>query len=127
MTNIKEMCRHEWDFRTCYVLSEFFLWSLSLFNLNIKLDFLWSHLEETQMRKWCRLQRSSQGLPMIIQRLQNGEKHYVLWNSNSDSDYCTMLKFHIGSDLDYDPLIEMYVVGTEICPWDRDLSLKWVQ
>ena len=33
-----------------------------------------------------------------------------------DSDYCTMEKFHIGSDSDYDPLIEIYVVGTEICP-----------
>ena len=28
----------------------------------------------------------------------------------------TMQKFHIGSDSDSDPLIEMYVVGTEICP-----------
>ena len=46
----------------------------------------------------------------------------------SDSDSCTMQKFHIGSDSDSDPLIEMYVVvGTEICLWDRDLSLKWVQ
>ena len=34
----------------------------------------------------------------------------------SDSDSCTMQKFHIGSDSDSDPLIEMYVVGTEICP-----------
>ena len=38
-----------------------------------------------------------------------------------------MQKFHIGSDSDSDPLIEIYVVGTEICPWDRDLFLKWVQ
>ena len=45
----------------------------------------------------------------------------------SDSDSCTMQKIHIGSDSDSDPLIEMYVVGTEICPWDRDLYLKWVQ
>ena len=30
-------------------------------------------------------------------------------------DSCTMHKFHIGSDSDSDPLIEMYVVGTEIC------------
>ena len=29
--------------------------------------------------------------------------------------------FSIGSDSDSDPLIEMYVLGTEICP------LKWVQ
>ena len=29
---------------------------------------------------------------------------------------CTMQKFHIGSDSDSDPLIEMHVVGTEICP-----------
>ena len=37
----------------------------------------------------------------------------------SDSDSCTMQRFHIGSDSDSDPLIEMYVVGTETCPWDR--------
>ena len=42
-------------------------------------------------------------------------------------DSCTMQKFHIGSDSDSDPLIEMYVVGIEICPWDREMSLKWVQ
>ena len=24
-------------------------------------------------------------------------------------------------------LIEMYITGTEVCPWDGDLSLKWVQ
>ena len=24
-----------------------------------------------------------------------------------------------------DPLIEMYVIGMEICPWNRDLSLQW--
>ena len=34
----------------------------------------------------------------------------------SDFDSCTMQKFHIGSDSDSDPLIEIYVVGTEICP-----------
>ena len=34
----------------------------------------------------------------------------------SNSDSCAMQKFHIGSDSDSDPLIEMYVVGTEICP-----------
>ena len=40
----------------------------------------------------------------------------------SDSDSCTMQKFHIGSDPDSDPLIEMYgigwrsVPGTDICP-----------
>ena len=45
----------------------------------------------------------------------------------SDLDSCTMQKFHIGSDSDSDPLIEMYVVGTEICPRERDLSLKLVQ
>ena len=38
-----------------------------------------------------------------------------------------MQDFSISSDLDSDPLIEMYVKGTEICPWDRDTSLKWVQ
>ena len=26
-----------------------------------------------------------------------------------------------------DPLIEIYVIGMEICPWHRDPSLKWVQ
>ena len=29
----------------------------------------------------------------------------------SDSDSCNMQKFHIGSDSDSDPLIEMYAVG----------------
>ena len=33
-----------------------------------------------------------------------------------DSDSCTIQKFHIDSDSDSDPLIEMYAVGTEICP-----------
>ena len=31
-----------------------------------------------------------------------------------------MQKFYIGLDSDSDPLIEMYVVGTEICSWDGD-------
>ena len=38
-----------------------------------------------------------------------------------------MQDFSIGLDSDSDPLIEMYVIGTEICPRDGDLSLKWVQ
>ena len=29
--------------------------------------------------------------------------------------------------LDSDPLIEMYGIGKDICPWNGDLSLKWVQ
>ena len=29
---------------------------------------------------------------------------------------CTMQKFHIGSDSESDPLIEMHVPGTEISP-----------
>ena len=33
----------------------------------------------------------------------------------------------IGLDLDSDPLIEMYVIGTEVSPWDGDPFLKWVQ
>ena len=49
------------------------------------------------------------------------------WIPTWTRDSCTMQKFHIGSDSDSDLLIEMYVVGTEIFPWDRDLSLKWVQ
>ena len=48
-------------------------------------------------------------------------------DSDSDTDSCTMQDFSIGSDTDSDSLIEMYVIGTEICPWDRDVSLKWVQ
>ena len=44
-----------------------------------------------------------------------------------DMDSCTMQDFSIGSDLDSDLLIEMYVIGMEICPWDRDLSQEWVQ
>ena len=35
-----------------------------------------------------------------------------------------MQDFSIGSDLDSDPLIEMYVIGIDICPWDRDPYLK---
>ena len=38
-----------------------------------------------------------------------------------------MQDFSTGSDSDSDPLIEMYGIGTEICPWDGDPSLKWVQ
>ena len=41
----------------------------------------------------------------------------------SNSDSCTMQKFHIGSDPDSDPLIEMYGIGTEICPQDRYISV----
>ena len=50
-------------------------------------------------------------------------------DSDSDSvmDSCTMQDFSICSYSDSDPLIEIYVVGMEICPWNRDLSLKWVQ
>ena len=48
-------------------------------------------------------------------------------DSDSDKDSCNMQDFPIGSDSDSDPLIEMYVKGTEICPWNGDLSLKWVQ
>ena len=39
------------------------------------------------------------------------------WMPTPDSDSCTMQKFHTGSDSVSDPLIEMYVVGTEICPY----------
>ena len=35
---------------------------------------------------------------------------------NSDTDSCTTQDFSIGSDSDSDPLIEMYVIRTEICP-----------
>ena len=31
-----------------------------------------------------------------------------------------MQDFSTGSDSDSDPLIEMYGIGTEICPWDGD-------
>ena len=37
-------------------------------------------------------------------------------DSDSDTDSCTVQDFSIGSDLDSDPLIEMYVIGTEIYP-----------
>ena len=37
-------------------------------------------------------------------------------DSASDTESCTMQDFFIGSDSDSDPLIEMYVIGTEICP-----------
>ena len=48
-------------------------------------------------------------------------------DSDLDTDSCTIQCFSIGSDSDSDPLIKMYVIGTEICPWDRDPSLKWIQ
>ena len=32
-----------------------------------------------------------------------------------------------GLDSDSDLLIQMYGIGMEICLWDGDLSLKWVQ
>ena len=35
-----------------------------------------------------------------------------------------MQDFSIGSDSDSDPLIEMYVIGMEICHWNRDPSLN---
>ena len=38
-------------------------------------------------------------------------------DSDSDMDSCTMQDFSIGLDSDTpDPLIEMYVIGMEICP-----------
>ena len=52
---------------------------------------------------------------------------FTLSNPDSDSDYCPIQKFPIGSDLDSDPLIEMYGIGRDICPRDGYLSLKWVQ
>ena len=48
-------------------------------------------------------------------------------NSDTDTDSCTMQDFSTGLDSDSDPLTERYVIGIEICPWDRDPSLKWVQ
>ena len=70
------------------------------------------------------------------------QKSYIQWDyglfplqdlgsdSNSDTDSYTMqifplIQIQIGSDSDN--LIEVYVIQTEICPQDRDLSLKWVQ
>ena len=45
---------------------------------------------------------------------------FTLLDPDSDpylnSDSCTMQKFHIGLDPDSDPLIEMYGIGTDICP-----------
>ena len=41
-------------------------------------------------------------------------------DSDSNTDSCTMQNFSTGSDSDSEPLIEMYVRGTEVCPWDRD-------
>ena len=48
-------------------------------------------------------------------------------DSDSDSDSCTAQDFSTGSDSDSDPLIQMCGIGTEICPCDRDPSLKWLQ
>ena len=50
---------------------------------------------------------------------------FPLPDSDSDTDSCTLQDFSIGSDSD--PLIEMFVIGMEIYPWDRDPFLKWVQ
>ena len=36
--------------------------------------------------------------------------------SDSDKDSCTMQDFSIGSDSDSYSLIEIYVIGMEICP-----------
>ena len=49
---------------------------------------------------------------------------FPLPDSDLDSDSCTMQDFSIGSDSDSDPLIEMSVIGMEICNWDRDPSLN---
>ena len=46
-----------------------------------------------------------------------GYDHWTL-----DTKSCTMQDFSTGLDLDSDPLIEMYVIGT-----DRNPSVKWVQ
>ena len=54
--------------------------------------------------------------------LQTFNGLFPLLDSNSDTDSCTMQELSIGSDLDSDPQIEMYVVGMEISPWDRDLN-----
>ena len=35
-------------------------------------------------------------------------------NPNSEMDSCIMQNFSTGSDLDSDPLIEMYIIGMEI-------------
>ena len=48
-------------------------------------------------------------------------------DSDTDKESCNTLNFSSGLDSDSDPLIEIYVIGTEICPWDSDPSLKWVQ
>ena len=37
-------------------------------------------------------------------------------NSDSDTDSCTMQDFSIGSDSYSDLLIEMYIIGMDICP-----------
>ena len=38
-----------------------------------------------------------------------------------------LCKFFPLVQIQTDPLVEMYVIGTETCPWNRDSSLKWVQ
>ena len=55
----------------------------------------------------------------IIQK-SNRNGLFPLPDSDSDSDLhmdsYTMQDFSIGSDLDSDPLIEMYLLAMEICP-----------
>ena len=58
----------------------------------------------------------------------------VLWliSTNGDGDgfpngFLYYAGFSTGTETDSNPLIHMYGIGTEICPWDGDPSLKWVQ
>ena len=58
----------------------------------------------------------------------------VLWliSTNEDGDrdgegFLYYAGFSTGTETDANPLIQMYGIGMEICPWDGDPSLKWVQ
>ena len=92
---------------------EFFLWTLSLCSVNVVLDSLWTH------QKRCRFHSN-------INETLHLNGLFTLPDPDSDpysdSDSCTMQKFHIGSDPDSDPLIEMYGIGTDICPRDGYIS-----
>ena len=46
------------------------------------------------------------------------------FDSDLDSDSCTMQDFSIGSDSDFDPLIGMYVIGVGICPLELGAMTK---
>ena len=52
---------------------------------------------------------------------------FILTDSDSDSDYCTMHKSPLVRIQIQIPWLKYSKIGTDICPWDEHLSLKYVQ